>query len=150
MDQKVISDWICETFLLHVMFLLCEIKIHYLPEHYSNRETRAHMDTSTLWIRNSMSLLVFSSILLEATSSSTSCEISGRLLLLPPRLRLDEVEEELRPESGTGDAWPSRRKSTPAEHSRGTGERLEPGHSGCFYFADMQLEMTGENMKGAA
>ena len=65
-----------------------------------------------LVVRNSMSLFVFSSILLEATSSSTSCEISGRLLLLPPRLRLDDVEEELRPESGTGDAWHSRRKST--------------------------------------
>lgn len=52
-----------------------------------------------------MSLLVFSSILLvEVTSSSISCDISGRLLLLPPRLRLDDVEEELRPESGTGDA----------------------------------------------
>lgn len=56
-----------------------------------------------LVVKNSMSLLVFSSILLEA-SSSISCEISGKLLLLPPRLRLDDVEEELRPESGTGDA----------------------------------------------
>lgn len=53
--------------------------------------------------KNSISLYVFSSVLSEAASSSTSCEISGRLLLLPPRLRLDEVEEELRPESGTGD-----------------------------------------------
>lgn len=74
-----------------------------------------------LVVKNSMSLLVLSSILLEATSSSTSCEISGRLLLLPPRLRLDDVEEELRPESGTGDAWHSRRKSKPPEHNRGTG-----------------------------
>lgn len=49
-----------------------------------------------------MSLYVFSSILLEATSISTSCEISDRLLLLllPMRLRLDNVREELRPESG--------------------------------------------------
>lgn len=51
-----------------------------------------------------MSLFVFSSILMGPTSSCTSCAISGRLLILPPRLRLDDVEEELRPESGTGDA----------------------------------------------
>lgn len=31
--------------------------------------------------------------------------------MLPPRLRLDDVEEELRPESGTGDAWHSRKNS---------------------------------------
>lgn len=57
-----------------------------------------------LVVKNSMSLFVLSSILLEITRSSTSCVISGKLLLLPPRLRLDDVEEELRPESGTGDA----------------------------------------------
>lgn len=51
-----------------------------------------------------MSLLLFSSILMDATNSSTSCVISGRLVLLPPRLKLDDVEEELRPESGMGDA----------------------------------------------
>lgn len=58
---------------------------------------------SYLVVKNSMSLFVFSSVFLEATSSSISCEISGRWVLLPPRLRLDDVEEELRPESGTGD-----------------------------------------------
>lgn len=56
-----------------------------------------------LVVKNSMSLFVFSSILLGPTSSSTSCAISGRLLMLPPRLRLDDVEEELRPESGMGE-----------------------------------------------
>lgn len=80
-----------------------------------------------------MSLFVFSSILLETTSSSTSCVISGRLLLLPPRLKLDDVEEELRPESGTGDAWHSRRKSKhPPEHDRGTGVRSETTYGGSF------------------
>lgn len=48
-----------------------------------------------------MSLPVFSSAAARAASWS---EMSGRLPLLPPRLRLDDVEEELRPESGTGDA----------------------------------------------
>lgn len=57
-----------------------------------------------LVVKNSMSLFVFSSILLVPTRSSTSCAISGRLLMLPPRLRLDDVEEELRPESGMGEA----------------------------------------------
>lgn len=57
-----------------------------------------------LVVKNSMILFVFSSILLGPTSSSTSCVISGRLLMLPPRLRLDEVEEELRPESVMGEA----------------------------------------------
>lgn len=57
-----------------------------------------------LVVKNSMSLFVFSSILLGPTSSSTSCAISGRLLMLPPRLRLDDVEEELKPESGMGEA----------------------------------------------
>lgn len=57
-----------------------------------------------LVVKNSISLFVFSSILLGLTSSSTSCVISGRLLILPPRLRLDKVEEELRPESDMGEA----------------------------------------------
>lgn len=57
-----------------------------------------------LVVKNSISLLVLSFILLEATSSSTSCEISGRLLLLLPKLKLDDVDEELKPESGPGDA----------------------------------------------
>lgn len=69
-----------------------------------------------LVIKNSMSLLLFSFILQELTNSSISCVISGRLLLLPPRLKLDDVEEELSPESGTGDAWHSRRKSQPPKH----------------------------------
>lgn len=86
-----------------------------------------------LVVKNSMSLFVFSSILLETTSSSTSCVISGRLLLLPPRLKLDDVEEELRPESGTGDAWHSRRKSKhPPEHDRGTGVRSKTTYGGSF------------------
>lgn len=63
-----------------------------------------------LVVKNSTSLLVFSSNLLEMRSS-TSWVISGRLVMLPPRLRLDDVEEELRPESGTGDAWHSRKNS---------------------------------------
>ena len=58
-----------------------------------------------------MSLLVLSSSWLEESSSSG--DMSGRLLVLPPRLRLEEVEEELRPESGTGDPWHSLRKSNP-------------------------------------
>lgn len=66
-----------------------------------------------------MSLFVFSSILLGPTSSSTSWAISGKLLMLPPRLRLDDVEEELRPESGMGEVWHSRRKSqVPPEWKR--------------------------------
>lgn len=64
-----------------------------------------------LVVKNSTSLLVFSSMLLETIRSSTSWLISGRLVTLPPRLRLDDVEEELRPESGTGDAWHSRKNS---------------------------------------
>lgn len=82
----------------------------------------AQMSKKYLVVKNSMSWFVLSSILLDVTSSSTSCEISGRLLLLPPRLRLEEVEDELKPESGTGDAEHSRRKSKPPpEHNRETG-----------------------------
>lgn len=66
-----------------------------------------------------MSLLAFSFVFPGPIISSISCIISGRLLLLPPRLKLDDVEEELRPESGTGEAWHSRRKSNPpVNHTR--------------------------------
>ena len=64
-----------------------------------------------LVVRNSISLLVLWSSWPD--ESSSSWDMSGRLLVLPPRLRLEEVEEEFRPESGTGDPWPSLRKSKP-------------------------------------
>jgi len=51
--------------------------------------------------------------------SSTSCVICGRFPLLPPRLILEEVELELKPESGTGDDWYSRRKSKPPASRKG-------------------------------
>lgn len=71
-------------------------------------------------VRNSISLLVFSSVSEGLFSSSASWEeIWGRLEVLPPRLRLEEVDEELRPESGTGDAWPSCRKSIPPGRGEG-------------------------------
>lgn len=68
--------------------------------------------------RNSMSLFVFSSVSLGASSrSSRSSGVTrGRLptlpaVLPPPRLAEDELEVELRPESTTGEACHSRRKS---------------------------------------
>lgn len=65
-------------------------------------------------LRNSTSLLLFSSVsVLLSSVSDSSVEKCGRLLLLLPRLRLEDVDEELNPESGTGDAWASRKKSTP-------------------------------------
>lgn len=65
-------------------------------------------------LRNSTSLLLFSSLsVLLSSVSDSSVEKCCRLLLLLPRLRLEDVDEELNPESGTGDAWASRRKSTP-------------------------------------
>lgn len=65
-------------------------------------------------LRNSTSLLLFSSVsVLLSSVSDSSVEKCGRLLLLLPRLRLEDVDEELNPESGTGDGWASRRKSTP-------------------------------------
>lgn len=51
--------------------------------------------------------------------SSTSCVICGRFPLLPPRLILEEVELELKPESGTGEDWYSRRKSKPPASQKG-------------------------------
>lgn len=51
--------------------------------------------------------------------SSTSCVIWGRFPLLPPRLILEEVELELKPESGTGEDWYSRRKSKPPASRKG-------------------------------
>lgn len=67
-----------------------------------------------LVVRNSMSLLVFSSDSVgDSSKSSSSAVICGRFPILPPRLTLEEVEEELMPESATGDACHSRRKSTP-------------------------------------
>lgn len=65
-----------------------------------------------------MSLLVFSSDSADdSSSSSRSAVICGRFPRLPPRLTLDDVDDELSPESATGDACQSRRKSNPpAEH----------------------------------
>lgn len=60
-----------------------------------------------------MSLLAFSSVSAAVSTSSTSWVICGRFPLLPPRLILEEVELELSPESGTGEDWPSLRKSKP-------------------------------------
>lgn len=99
-----------------------------------------------LVVKNSISLLVFSFILLEATSSSTSCEISGRLLLLPPKLKLDDVDEELKPESGPGDAWHSRRKSKPPEHITETGVWLQTSYSG-IYFMNVWFHIPNCNFK---
>lgn len=77
----------------------------------------AHSSTSPrpphLVVRNSMSLLAFSSVSAAVSASSTSWVICGRFPLLPPRLMLEEVELELSPESGTGEHWSSRRKSKP-------------------------------------
>lgn len=58
---------------------------------------------SYLVVRNSMSLLAFSSVSAAVSASSASCVICGRFPLLPPRLMLEEVELELSPESGTGE-----------------------------------------------
>lgn len=66
-----------------------------------------------LVVRNSMSLLAFSSASAAASTSSTSCVAWGRFPLLPPKLMLEEVELELSPESGTGDDCSSLRKSKP-------------------------------------
>jgi len=66
-----------------------------------------------------MSLLVFSSESVEdSSSSSRSAVICGRFPMLPPRLTLEEVEDELSPESATGDACHSRRKSNPPVQTR--------------------------------
>lgn len=65
-----------------------------------------------------MSLLAFSSVSAAVSMSSTSWVICGRFPLLPPRLMLEEVELELRPESGTGDDWSSLRKSKPPSGRR--------------------------------
>ena len=125
MSHNDISELICKMFLVDNVFIYLKVDscslttLLHLPVMILNTIVTTYQH-EYLVVKNSMSLLVFSSILLEA-SSSISCEISGRLLLLPPRLRLDDVEEELRPESGTGDAWHSRRKSKPPEHNRGTG-----------------------------
>lgn len=73
-----------------------------------------------LVVRNSINLFAFSSVSAAVSMSSTSCVIWGRFPLLPPRLILEEVELELKPESGTGDDWYSRRKSKPpASQKRG-------------------------------
>lgn len=74
-----------------------------------------------LVVRNSMSLLAFSSVSVVASMSSTSWDICGRFPLLPPRLMLEEVELELSPESGTGDDWSSLRKSKPPGWEEGQG-----------------------------
>lgn len=72
-----------------------------------------------LVVRNSISLLVFSSDSVEdSSSSSRSAVICGRFPMLPPRLTLDDVEDELSPESATGDACHSRRKSNPPAEMR--------------------------------
>lgn len=72
-----------------------------------------------LVVRNSINLFAFSSDSAAVSMSSTSCVICGRFPLLPPRLILEEVELELRPESGTGDDWYSRRKSKPPASQKG-------------------------------
>lgn len=71
-----------------------------------------------LVVRNSMSLFAFPSASAAVPTSSASWVICGRFPLLPPRLMLDEVELELRPESSTGDGWSSRRKSKPPGERR--------------------------------
>lgn len=72
-----------------------------------------------LVVRNSINLFAFSSVSAAVSMSSTSCVICGRFPLLPPRLILEEVELELKPESGTGDDWYSRRKSKPPASRKG-------------------------------
>lgn len=72
-----------------------------------------------LVVRNSINLFAFSSVSAAVSMSSTSCVICGRFPLLPPRLILEEVELELKPESGTGDDWCSRRKSKPPASQKG-------------------------------
>lgn len=72
-----------------------------------------------LVVRNSINLFAFSSVSAAVSMSSTSCVICGRFPLLPPKLILEEVELELRPESGTGDDWYSRRKSKPPASRKG-------------------------------
>lgn len=72
-----------------------------------------------LVVRNSINLFAFSSDSAAVSTSSTSCVICGRFPLLPPRLMLEEVELELKPESGTGEDWYSRRKSKPPASQRG-------------------------------
>lgn len=72
-----------------------------------------------LVVRNSINLFAFSSDSAAVSMSSTSCVICGRFPLLPPRLILEEVELELKPESGTGDDWYSRRKSKPPASQKG-------------------------------
>lgn len=72
-----------------------------------------------LVVRNSINLFAFSSVSAAVSMSSTSCVIWGRFPLLPPRLILEEVELELKPESGTGEDWYSRRKSKPPASRKG-------------------------------
>lgn len=73
--------------------------------------------------RNSMSLFVFSSFSLGASSRSSrsSGVTKGKFptlpaVLPPPRLVDEELEVELRPESTTGDACHSRKKSGAPEN----------------------------------
>ena len=76
-----------------------------------------------LVVRNSINLFAFSSVSAAVSMSSTSCVICGRFPLLPPRLILEEVELELKPESGTGDDWYSRRKSKPPASRKGGDDK---------------------------
>lgn len=82
--------------------------------------------------RNSMSLFVFSSFSLGASSRSSrsSGVTKGKFptlpaVLPPPRLVDEELEVELRPESTTGDACHSRKKS-------GAPEKNNEGITQCF------------------
>lgn len=75
--------------------------------------------------RNSMSLCVFSSVSLgvSSRSSRSSGVTRGKFPMLlaalpPPRLAEDELDVELRPESATGDACHSRRKSGASKGAR--------------------------------
>lgn len=71
-----------------------------------------------------MSLFVFSSVsfVVSSRSSKSSGVTRGKFptlpaVLPPPRLAEDELEVELRPESTTGDACHSRRKSGTSKES---------------------------------
>lgn len=94
--------------------LILDIRFDLFSSTYIKTTAKNCIFATHLVVRNSMSLLVFSSDSVEdSSSSSRSAEICGRFPMLPPRLTLEEVEDELSPESATGDACHSRRKSNP-------------------------------------
>lgn len=93
-----------------------------------------------LVVRNSINLFAFSSDSAAVSTSSTSCVICGRFPLLPPRLILEEVELELKPESGTGDDWYSRRKSKPPASQKG-GDK-----DGMHCWAALQMKVSAKQL----